>query len=294
MLSVASQTAPVSEPCILFPGRDEDIQAAAAAINDRLKPATRSRQVPEVSSSLVVSTRPGNDNEEKPPVPPKSPGLTTLLATGQKEQLIASKYNPSSSKISLKLDTDVNTKSKVHITNQERRRGNHARASTALGFFPPAAKTPKPHQRSESAYGHFSSTKPNIKRKPVAQEVQVTGPSIINRGRPNKRYNPQPGTPLKQPTAGEQTNFTPLPSGFNLADAKEQLSLPEADRLQRQARNQAQRFKILKHSDVRQLSLVNHFCCFIKEEKRLIKTNRNSVCLTNDMNIFATHTKHSD
>lgn len=247
----------MSEPCILFPGRDEDIQAAAAAINDRLKPPAIKKHVPEVSSSLGVSTRLGNGNEEKPPVPPKSPSLTIRLATGQKEQLIASKYNPFSSKISFKLDTNVNTKNTGHITNQERRRGNHARASTTLGIFPPVAKTSQPHQRSESACGHFSSTKPNLNRKPVAQEEQVAGSSIIDRGRPNKRCNPQRGTPLKQPSAVEQASFAPLPSGFDLVDAKEQLSSFEVDKLQRQARNQAQRFKILKYTDVRLLSLVN-------------------------------------
>jgi hypothetical protein len=126
-----------------------------------------------------------------------------------------------------------------------------------LGIFPPVPKTSQSHQRSESAYSHFSSTKPSLNRKPVAREVQVTGSPIINRGRPNKRRNNKLGASLKQPTAVEQGSFAPLPSGFDVVDAKEQFPSSEVDILQHQARNQAQRFKVLKYSDVRLLSLVN-------------------------------------
>jgi hypothetical protein len=240
----------------LLPGRDEDLQAAAAAINDRLNATAGTSSSPDVSQWPPRQSSYGN-NEEKPPVPPKSPSLTLRLATVQQARLIASKYNPSSSKTSLKLDTNVNTKNIGHITDQKCRPGNHSRASTALGIFPPVPRTSQSHQRSESAYSHFSSTKPSLHRKPVAREGKVTGSSIINRGRPNKPRNNQLGTLLKQPTAVEQGLVAPLPSGFDVADAKEQFPSSEVDILQHQARSQAQRFKVLKYSDVRLLSLVN-------------------------------------
>ncbi|CRG91854.1 hypothetical protein PISL3812_08908 [Talaromyces islandicus] len=255
LLSGASKSTPIPEPCILFPGRDEDIQAAAAAINDRLMSSAGKTQKPEPPSSLDVSQIPlkrGNDDQDKPPVPPKSPSLATRLATAAQQGGLASKYNPSSSKISLQIDTKVTqaelTKSTGHITSQERRPGNpDPRASTALGFFPPVAKPSQPHKRSESACSHFP--KPSLNRKPVPQQEQGTGPSVINRGRPNKRR-----VPFKS-TGVEQVSFVPLPSGFDVVEAKEQLLSSEVDKLHLQARNQAQRFKILKYSDVRQLSL---------------------------------------
>lgn len=63
--------------------------------------------------------------------------------------------------------------------------------------------------------------------------------------------------PFKRSTAVEQVSFAPLPVGFDVVEAKEQLVSSEVDKLQRQARNQAQKFKILNYSDVRKLSLVN-------------------------------------
>lgn len=241
------ETAP--EPCILFPENDEDIQAAAAAINDRLKPAT------EVS---VTRAKP-NNKQGNPPVPPKSP--LTRLATDQKEQSTPSETSPSSW-----FDTTENID----------------RASTALGIFPPAAE-PQP-QRSENACGHSPSSP---RRKP-GHEKQ---PSIINRGRPKKRHNRDLGTPLKQLTAVEEASFQPFPSGFGLVAAKKQLSPSEVDRLQRQARNQAQQFEVFKHDDARLLSLVHLLATILNLKKSL--HIRNSACLTNDTNTSATHTKPS-
>jgi hypothetical protein len=51
-----------------------------------------------------------------------------------------------------------------------------------------------------------------------------------------------------------------LPSGFDISEAQSQLAQTDVEKLQYQAKGQAQKFKVLGHKDVKILSQVFH--CF--------------------------------
>lgn len=61
----------------------------------------------------------------------------------------------------------------------------------------------------------------------------------------------------KQHASAEDIREQGLPNGFPVSDARFLIPRSEMDRLQSQARGQAKRYEILKHSDMKTISLVS-------------------------------------
>lgn len=79
----------------------------------------------------------------------------------------------------------------------------------------------------------------------------------MDRGRPKKRVEATKGTEAKKNRSAERRAFEHLPKGWKVSDAVKMLSSSETVALHEQALAQAERFEILRKSDVDRLSRVS-------------------------------------
>lgn len=103
--------------------------------------------------------------------------------------------------------------------------------------------------RSASSVGH---------RRNVSDTASLSG-SIMDRGRPKKKTeNGLKRSCSKKSKSAERRAFERLPKGWKAADAINMLDSTETTALHKQALQQAERFEILRKSDVDSLSRVSH------------------------------------
>ncbi|KAH8699303.1 Up-regulated during septation-domain-containing protein [Talaromyces proteolyticus] len=295
ILHEESTLIPVSERFIWFADSDDETKIAAATpFNDKLKEAaerTPTADKTSPSANIVGKSfelKGDCDEEEKPPVPPKSPRLTTRAALNQEGRL-ASKYNLSSPKLPLRIDTNIAKAEPsvniVHITHQARPLVTQPRASTAMDFYPPAPITARLHKRSESASGSVMPTKtecPEKNRKPIPTKEHVkyvsTEKSIMARGRPNKR-RAKGEIVTKQSISSERISFATIPPGFDVIDAPVQFPPSDVEKIQTQAKIQAQKFKVLRYDDVKAMSqelrVLDERCDYLRNTHKSLRTGRN-------------------
>lgn len=102
--------------------------------------------------------------------------------------------------------------------------------------------------RSESSFSH---------RRNVSDSASMTG-SIMDRGRPRKKgdMGGLKRTNSKRDKSAERRAFERLPKGWKATDAVQMLDASEATALNRQAIQQAERFEVLRKTDVDSLSRV--------------------------------------
>ncbi|KAI1270539.1 hypothetical protein F5Y18DRAFT_414240 [Xylariaceae sp. FL1019] len=119
--------------------------------------------------------------------------------------------------------------------------GSLPQTSTEIGT------APKPETRSASSMSH--------------RRGQSESGSIMERGRPRKRYD---GTPIgvsqrrnesKRSLSAERRAFEYLPQGYKPTEAIQTLEQAEVAYLQKQALGQAARFQVLRKEDVEKLSM---------------------------------------
>lgn len=124
------------------------------------------------------------------------------------------------------------------------------------------------HRRNESAATFPASSSSQKAQELKAQKlkpVQVRIKPKHKRGeatmqtddRSKRRRSLLGEDTLKQMRVAEKVKFAQLPVGFNLPDAKTQFTSSDVEKLQKQAKIQAERFKVLQYHEVKELSRVS-------------------------------------
>jgi hypothetical protein len=264
--------APITEPFILFPEED-DALLKAAGTNDKQQAVavdtTASAQTTSSESEELTptQTRPWPELDKPPAVPPKSPRMTGRSpAVGRGR--IASKFSSPSGKAPLRADSNQpsmtggsanSSPSRTHITSQMRQGELSSRAATAMGIRPLQSLARRnSHQRCESALAgtYGSSEKVEQSRIHLGHRKGNSETSIMDRGRPSGRPSRRRDRIFPKLTSAERSTFSNLPPGFDILKAKSELTQTDVEKLQYQAKGQAQKFKVLGHKDVKALSQV--------------------------------------
>lgn len=250
---------PVSEPVILPPEGDNETGG-------------------QDQRSLETSTKESNaaDPEpEKPPaVPPKSP--RTVLRKPSTTQPPKSRFNaPLATDVSLNNQASTTSSpgesaSPSHITSQWQGAHSRPRAATALdGRRSPhmwnllSGSESCRHKRSESASAGTSFTGGTQEQNRAVRHEHkrdFSETSIMDRGKPPKKDRSLERKMSKRRPPEENMPFLTLPSGLTPQDASSVLAPEDIERLQEQARCQAEKFEVLKYSDVKKLSQVCILC----------------------------------
>ncbi|KAL1965555.1 hypothetical protein VTN77DRAFT_5639 [Rasamsonia byssochlamydoides] len=288
---------PVAEPCILFTEDDRDFLMASAT-NDRMrdaaaKPPTTEQECSKDSDNLTRTTNKPETEPEKPPaVPPKSPRMMGR-SPPISQRAMTSKYTspsrkaPSSNdeKTSIKRNgsIDMGSSSATHIATQFRNRLTRPRAATATDFRPSEGMSSRIHQRSESASagtGHASETSEQFQAR-NAHKKEPSETPIMERGRPTRRRSPGKDRTVKGTPSTEHVAWRPLPSGVKPSEAASHFSNADMEKLQDQAREQAQKFEVLKYRDVKALSkelrVLDERCEYLRNTHRSLRSGRQAL-----------------
>lgn len=284
--------APVAEPCILFP---ED-------------PPTGQESSKNSDDSRTTNKQPETEIEKPPAVPPKSPRMMGR-SPSVSQRGMASKYTSPARRAPLSIDKnstvrnasiDTESPSATHVATQLRNPLTRPRAATATDFRPSEGPSSRVHQRSESASAATGSASETSERFPArsTHKTELPETSIMDRGRPTKRRSHSKDRTIKELPSAEYVASKPLPSGVIPSEAASHFSIADLEKLQDQARGQAQKFEVLKYRDVKALSQVRFsplsysFACRCHVGDLLIPdlAPRSSGSLTNVANISVIRT----
>ncbi|KAL1984972.1 hypothetical protein VTN96DRAFT_8528 [Rasamsonia emersonii] len=245
------------------------------------------------SDDLRGTTNKQSETElEKPPaVPPKSPRMMGR-SPSVSQRGVASKYTSPARKAPSSIDknstvrnasTDTGSPNTTHVATQLRNPLTRPRAATAMDFRPSEGPSSRVHQRSESASaaaGSASETSERfLARNTHKKELSET--SIMDRGRPTKRRNPSKDRTIKELPSAEYIAAKPLPSGVIPSEAASVFSIADLERLQDQARGQAEKFEVLKYRDVKALSqelrALDERCEYLRNTHRSLRSGRQTL-----------------
>lgn len=84
---------------------------------------------------------------------------------------------------------------------------------------------------------------------------------------------------FKQVPVSEEIKFAQLPVGFHLPDAKSQFTSTDVEKLHRQAKTQAEKFKVLQYHEVKALSkelrVLDARCEYLRSTSKALRAGRN-------------------
>lgn len=238
---------PISEPLILFSQVEVQVQEAPVK-NEELRDVSRSASaagfvspsdnkegiLPQKSFIMDI-----DEEEDIPPaVPPKSPRLANRAMMALPNISETHLVTPKSSDSSLR-----------------------PRAATAMEIRP-RRHIAELHRRNEStpAATVCSAKAQQIKAKPrVTKQKHEAGETLMQCHERSKRRRSLLGNRLsKQFVLKEKTTkYAQLPTGYNLPEAKSQFSSSDVEKLRKQARDQAEKFRVLQYHEVKNLSKVS-------------------------------------
>jgi hypothetical protein len=190
-------------------------------------------------SSFFDKSQVSDDQEEdKPPaVPPKSPRLINRPVAALPNIIEAHLISPKASNTSLRrrAATAMEIRPRRHIAELHRRNESTPMATVSkLQLSKPYQRTAKlKHEAGESAMQSQDRSKRRRSLLGVADRTSKT-------------------------FAVEKIKFAQLPVGFNLPDAKSQFTSSDVEKLRKQAKTQAEKFKVLQYHEVKALSKVSH------------------------------------
>lgn len=236
---------PISEPLILFSRTDLDIKKAHAKV-DETRDCARSQSAAEhvrpsdpketsfLSSEEVSEVQ---EEEDKPPaVPPKSPRLINRSAVAPPNMVEAHLITPKNSNNSLR-----------------------PRAATAMEIRP-RRHIAELHRRNESTpiatVSKIHISRPNQRVIKLKHEAGESAMHCQDRSK-RRRSLLGIGDRTSKTFAVEKTKFSQLPVGFTLPDAKSQFNSSDVEKLRKQAKTQAEKFKVLQYHEVKSLSKVS-------------------------------------
>lgn len=189
------------------------------------------------TSFRPIEEVPENQEEEKrPAVPPKSPRLVNRSATTLPNIAEAHLITPKTSSTSLRprAATAMEIRPRRHIAELHRRNESTPVATVSkIHISNTTQRTVNlKHQAGESAM--------------KCQDRSKRRRSLLGAGdRASKTF------------AVEKTKYSQLPVGFTLRDAKSQFNSSDVEKLQKQAKTQAEKFKVLQYHEVKSLSQVS-------------------------------------
>lgn len=268
---------PISEPLILFSQTDHDLKKAPIKIEElrdipRCQSAAERPSDPKETSFLSSEEVSEVQEEDKPPaVPPKSPRLINRPVMALPNVAEAHLITPKSSNTSLR-----------------------PRAATAMEIRP-RRHIAELHRRNESTpiatVSKIHISKPNqriIKLKHGAGESAMQSQDRSKR----RRSLLGAGDRSSNIFAVEKTKFSQLPVGFTLPDAKSQFNSSDVEKLRKQAKTQAEKFKVLQYHEVKSLSKVSHPPDQGQLERLADESNRSFDTSTHVAIIFELRAKH--
>jgi hypothetical protein len=175
--------------------------------------------------------------EDKPPaVPPKSPRLIKRSVMTLPNSVEAHLITPKASNTSLR-----------------------PRAATAMEIRP-RRHIAELHRRNESTpiatVSKIQLSKPNQRTAKLKHEAGESAMQSQDRSK-RRRSLLGAGDRTSKTFAVEKTKFSQLPVGFNLPDAKSQFTSSDVEKLRKQAKTQAEKFKVLQYHEVKSLSKVS-------------------------------------
>ncbi|KAL2008661.1 hypothetical protein VTN00DRAFT_6855 [Thermoascus crustaceus] len=282
---------PVSEPVILSPeGNDRKPRPSPSGDNE-----TGGQDQKSLETSTKESSAADPEPEKPPAVPPKSP--RTVLRKPSTAQPPKSRFNaPLATDISLNNQASTTSSpgesaSPSHITSQWPGAHSRPRAATALdGRRSPhmwnllSRSESCRHKRSESASagtGVTGGTQEQNRAVRREHKRDFSETSIMDRGRPPKKDRSLATKMSKRRPSEENMPFLTLPSGLTPQDASSVLSPEDIERLQEQARCQAEKFEVLKYSEVKKLSqelrVLDERCEYLRNTHNSLRSGRRNL-----------------
>ncbi|RAO67671.1 uncharacterized protein BHQ10_003683 [Talaromyces amestolkiae] len=259
---------PISEPLILFSRTDLDIKKAPVKIEE-VRDAARSQSAAErvrpsdLKETSFLSSEEVSEvqEEDKPPaVPPKSPRLINRSAMALPNIAEAHLITPKNSNNSLR-----------------------PRAATAMEIRP-RRHIAELHRRNESTpiatVSKIHISRPNQRIVKLKHEA---GESAMHSQDRSKRRRSLLGTGdrTSKTFAVEKTKFSQLPVGVTLPDAKSQFNSSDVEKLRKQAKTQAEKFKVLQYHEVKSLSKELRYldarCDYLRTTSKALRAGRNQL-----------------
>ncbi|KAL1858624.1 hypothetical protein Plec18170_002826 [Paecilomyces lecythidis] len=289
---------PVSEPVVLAseqggsPLREQIYQANSQ------EPAEKSIPGPKGPNLAKQDAQP----DVPPAVPPKSP---RMARTSPSTQAPTSKFSPSSPKAqtaphanrppSSRGGTPVNPSpgpsSPKHITAQVQRSQSRRRADSSLerqrsNDRKPSISVDTAHRHKRDGSGGLPGLMgtitelSNVARNEYIRDLSQT--PIMERGRPPTKNGFVERTNSKRQPSEDSRVPPTLPLGVAPPEALRVLSSKEVERLQEQARGQAQKFEVLKYNDVKSLSqkelrALDERCDYLRTTHNSLRAGRRSL-----------------
>ncbi|OKL61542.1 hypothetical protein UA08_03179 [Talaromyces atroroseus] len=167
-------------------------------------------------------------------------------------------------------------------------KGNNAslrpRAVTATGFQPREHIAGELHRRNESAPSVPISSKDieQLRSRHIAIKEKHEMAEALAQGfdRSKRRRNFVEEQTSNQVAVMEKVTLAQLPVGFNVTDAKSQLNSSDVEKLQKQAKTQAEKFRVFQYHEVKALSKelreLDAHCDYIRSTSRALRAGRNN------------------
>lgn len=135
------------------------------------------------------------------------------------------------------------------------------RAATAMELRPRQHIASELHRRNESAPSVTVSSKEVQQLKSRHMEIKEkhkrTEAVVQSRDRSKRRRSLLGDRTSKQIAVAEKLTWAPLPVGFSIPDAKLQFTSSDVEKLQKQAKSQAEKFKVFQYHEAKALSKVS-------------------------------------
>lgn len=211
-------------------------------------PLKRQLSLSRLRSGSIGSNEPTNRADSPKPKTPFTPSSTattplSTTTTAYSAMTISTLPTPVSATITESRATPESWKSDATLDTPKEHPTDHAYSMS----------TP------QSAVEYRSDASFSVHRRNVSDSSSLTG-SIMDRGRPKKKGEiGLKRTGSKRDKSAERRAFEHLPKGWKASDAVQMLEASETAALNRQAIQQAERFEILRKTDVDSLSRV----CFL-------------------------------
>ncbi|GAD93431.1 conserved hypothetical protein [Paecilomyces variotii No. 5] len=292
-----SMLEPVSEPMVLVS------EQGGSPLRDQIHQANVKEHAEKNISGPKDSNRAKQDTQpDMPPaVPPKSP---RMARTPQSTQVLTSKFSPSSPKAhttpqanrppSSRGGTPVNPSSgpssPKHITAQVQRSQSRQRADSSLerqrsNDRKPSISIETVHRHKRDGSGGLPGLMgtitelSNVARNEYIRDLSQT--PIMERGRPPMKNGFVERKNSKRQPSEDSSAPSSLPLGVAPPEALRVLTSKEVERLQEQARRQAQKFEVLKYNDVKSLSqelrALDERCDYLRTTHNSLRAGRRSL-----------------
>lgn len=223
-------------------------------------------QVPQNSRPAHNEDRSlGSSEEAAPEVPPKSPHLVTKAPNGHGRVPACENASTQKNTTPAKRDMGLNTGYyglAVNGTETQLRAPTPEKGELFAPWVNSSSRTESPSKKQVKYVAGSSQT--DLSCSISENQIQPTKhhkrdkseDSIMNRGRPKKKRPHQEQLPIRERHEVPDVTTRALPLGTPVHMASMTLPCEEVEKLQNQAREQADRFEVLKYREVRSLSKV--------------------------------------